>query len=198
MRGWHWWVACLGITAFSIASIGSALSVGTVGLQYLHYDEVLHFYIENGIPYVNQPEQPALNVAATITAEYATSLDFSVDGKTLAVGYGGIARLWSLPTGTLQHEFFVNVAAYRTPNADRRPVLGTRVRYSPDGRYLAISAWDEVQIYEHNTLIHHCKGFIDAPFAWIPTAALSLAVTALVICLSAIFKRSALIGTLVF
>ncbi len=55
MRGWHWWVACLGITAFSIASIGSALSVGTVGLQYLHYDEVLHFYIENGIPYVNQP-----------------------------------------------------------------------------------------------------------------------------------------------
>ncbi len=88
------------------------------------------------------------------------------------MGYGGIARLWSVPTGALLHEYFVNVAAYRTPNADRRPVLGTRVRYSPDGRCLAISAWDEVQIYEHNTLIHHCKGFIDAPFAWSPDSRL--------------------------
>lgn len=138
----------------------NAMLTSAAGLQ---YDEILHFYVENGKPHVNQL---APQDTTTRTAEYVTAVDFSTDSKTLAVGYSGIARLWDISTGVLQREYQVNVEAYRKDVL--QPVFGTRVRYSPNGRYLAVTTWDEIRIYEQDKVVHRCRGFIDAPFSWSP------------------------------
>ncbi len=153
------------IFLFSLAGVSSLpLSVAPVTAAGLSYREVLHFYMLDGKPQINQPPLTPQNIVPD--TEKPTSLDFSADGKTLAVGYRGIIRLWDAATGKLQRELTLKTQPYKEEAFT--DFLGTRVRYSPDGRYLAVSAWDEIQIYEGETLIQRYGGFADMSFSWSP------------------------------
>jgi hypothetical protein len=69
----------------------------------LSYRELLHFYVQDGKAQVNQA-QPDVSDPGGLR-ETPVSLDFSADGKILAIGYKDRVRFWNLPTGTLQSEF---------------------------------------------------------------------------------------------
>jgi Tol biopolymer transport system component len=153
------------IGAFALVFILS-LFAARVEAAGLSYREIVRFTTVDARPYIIKPETIVDKWLSDLPTDQAVSLDFSADGKTLAVGYRGAVRLWDIATVSIIWERSLKIQPYQGENSNDFFPLGSQVRYSPDGQLLAFTAFDEVQVYRGNTLIQRCGTFQDVPISW--------------------------------
>ncbi len=132
----------------------------------LSYREIARFAVRNSNPEPPDPSPVYLTTTPALQTDRAASLDFNSDGKTLAVGYRGIVRLWDIATGAIKWERSLKIQPYQdNPNWHQ---AGSQVRFSPNGEFLAVTAFDELQIFKGEKLIQRCGNYVEVPISWSP------------------------------